>query len=74
MGGFDVLKTIRSKKKTPILMLTAKGDDIDKILGLEMGADDYMPKPYNPPENCWQGLKRSSEEPARRKTQPNLRT
>ncbi|PLX69078.1 MAG: DNA-binding response regulator [Denitrovibrio sp.] len=50
MGGFDVLKTIRTHKKTPILMLTAKGDDIDKILGLEMGADDYMPKPYNPRE------------------------
>lgn len=50
MGGFDVLKTIRMHKTTPILMLTAKGDDIDKILGLEMGADDYMPKPYNPRE------------------------
>jgi len=50
MGGFDVLKTIRKEKKTPILMLTAKGDDIDKILGLEMGADDYLPKPYNPRE------------------------
>ena len=50
MGGFDVLKTIRTQKKTPILMLTAKGNDIDKILGLEMGADDYLPKPYNPRE------------------------
>ncbi|ADD67559.1 two component transcriptional regulator, winged helix family [Denitrovibrio acetiphilus DSM 12809] len=50
MGGFDVLKTIRSVKMTPILMLTAKGDDIDKILGLEIGADDYLPKPYNPRE------------------------
>jgi len=50
MGGFDVLKSIRAVKMTPILMLTAKGDDIDKILGLEMGADDYMPKPYNPRE------------------------
>jgi len=50
MGGFDVLKTIRHEKTTPILMLTAKGDDIDKILGLEMGADDYLPKPYNPRE------------------------
>lgn len=50
MGGFDVLKTIRKEKTTPILMLTAKGDDIDKILGLEMGADDYLPKPYNPRE------------------------
>jgi two-component system response regulator CpxR len=50
MGGFDVLKAIRKEKTTPILMLTAKGDDIDKILGLEMGADDYLPKPYNPRE------------------------
>lgn len=50
MGGFDVLKTIRKQKMTPILMLTAKGDDVDKIVGLEMGADDYMPKPYNPRE------------------------
>lgn len=50
MGGFDVLKTIRSAKTTPILMLTAKGEDIDRILGLEMGADDYLPKPYNPRE------------------------
>ena len=50
MGGFDVLKTIRRTKVTPILMLTAKGDDIDRILGLEMGADDYLPKPYNPRE------------------------
>jgi two-component system response regulator CpxR len=50
MGGFDVLQKIRSVKNTPVLMLTAKGDDIDKILGLEMGADDYLPKPYNPRE------------------------
>jgi len=50
MGGMDVLKTIRAEKSTPVMMLTAKGDDIDKILGLEMGADDYLPKPYNPRE------------------------
>lgn len=50
MGGFDVLKTVRKEIMTPILMLTAKGDDIDKIVGLEMGADDYLPKPYNPRE------------------------
>lgn len=50
MGGFDVLRTIRSEKNTPILMLTARGDDIDRIVGLEMGADDYLPKPYNPRE------------------------
>ncbi|PLX71111.1 MAG: DNA-binding response regulator [Denitrovibrio sp.] len=50
MGGFDVLRTIRKQKMTPTLMLTAKGDDTDKIAGFEMGADDYLPKPYNPKE------------------------
>lgn len=50
MDGFEVLKRIRATKTTPVLMLTAKGDDIEKILGLEMGADDYLPKPYNPRE------------------------
>lgn len=50
MSGIDVLKAIRSQSLVPILMLTAKGDDIDRILGLEMGADDYLPKPFNPRE------------------------
>ncbi len=50
MNGFDVLNRIRSKSNTPVLMLTAKGDDIDRIVGLEMGADDYLPKPFNPRE------------------------
>jgi two-component system response regulator CpxR len=49
-GGLDVLKAVRREKTTPVLMLTAKGDDIDRILGLELGADDYLPKPYNPRE------------------------
>lgn len=48
--GLDVLRSIRSKKATPILMLTAKGDDLDRIIGFEMGADDYLPKPFNPRE------------------------
>lgn len=48
--GFDVLKQIRNRTDTPVLMLTARGDDVDRIVGLEMGADDYLPKPFNPRE------------------------
>lgn len=47
LNGFEVLKTIREYSQTPILMLTARGDDIDRIVGLEIGADDYLPKPCN---------------------------
>ncbi|MBI0097591.1 MULTISPECIES: response regulator transcription factor [Snodgrassella] len=50
MNGLDVLKTVRVQSKIPIIMLTAKGDDIDRIIGLEMGADDYVPKPCQPRE------------------------
>ncbi|WP_282146325.1 response regulator transcription factor [Alteromonas stellipolaris] len=50
MSGLDVLRNVRAKKQTPILMLTGRGDDIDRILGLEMGADDYLAKPCNPRE------------------------
>lgn len=51
LSGFDVLKQYReSGGKTPVLMLTARGDDVDRIVGLEMGADDYLPKPFNPRE------------------------
>jgi len=50
MSGFDVLRQIRSGSKIPVLMLTARGDDVDRIVGLEMGADDYLPKPFNPRE------------------------
>ncbi len=49
--GISILKRVRANKdKTPILMLTAKGEEIDRILGLELGADDYLPKPFNPRE------------------------
>ncbi|MAG00322.1 MAG: DNA-binding response regulator [Acidiferrobacteraceae bacterium] len=48
--GLETLKRIRQKSSLPILMLTAKGDDIDRIIGLEIGADDYLPKPFNPKE------------------------
>ncbi|MGI9273618.1 MAG: response regulator [Endozoicomonas sp.] len=47
LNGFDVLKKIRQSSNIPVLMLTARGDDVDRIIGLEFGADDYLPKPYN---------------------------
>lgn len=50
MDGFEVLKQLRRTHLTPVLMLTARGDDFDRIFGLELGADDYLPKPFNPRE------------------------
>lgn len=50
VNGFDVLRQIRAESRLPVLMLTAKGDALDRVLGLEMGADDYLPKPFNPQE------------------------
>jgi two-component system response regulator CpxR len=50
LTGFEVLRELRKNSKVPVLMLTARGDDIDRIIGLEMGADDYLPKPCNPRE------------------------
>lgn len=50
MSGFEVLRRIRAASAVPVLMLTARGDDVDRIVGLEMGADDYLPKPFNPRE------------------------
>src|SRR4051812_12885311 len=46
LNGFDVLHRIRAQSRTPVLMLTARGDTHDRGLGLEMGADDYLPKPF----------------------------
>ena len=48
MSGMDVLKEVRKESPIPVIMLTARGDDLDRILGLELGADDYVPKPCNP--------------------------
>jgi DNA-binding response OmpR family regulator len=50
LDGFDVLHRIRRHSRTPVLMLTARGDTHDRIRGLEMGADDYLPKPFDPAE------------------------
>jgi two-component system response regulator CpxR len=50
MDGFEVLKKIRRQKLTPIIMLTARGKDVDRISGLDSGADDYIAKPFNPNE------------------------
>jgi two-component system, OmpR family, response regulator CpxR len=50
MNGFDVLRRIRDSSRIPVLLLTARGQDIDRIVGLEIGADDYLPKPFNPRE------------------------
>lgn len=50
MDGFEICKKIREKKNTPIIMVSAKKDDIDKIRGLGLGADDYMTKPFSPSE------------------------
>ncbi|MFC0309312.1 response regulator [Gallibacterium trehalosifermentans] len=47
LSGIETLKQIRQKYTTPVLMLTARGDDVDRVLGLELGADDYLPKPFN---------------------------
>jgi two-component system response regulator CpxR len=50
INGFEVLRRFRAKSKLPVLMLTARGEDIDRIVGLEIGADDYLSKPFNPRE------------------------
>jgi len=50
LSGLDVLRRIRATSGVPVIMLTARGDDIDRIIGLEFGADDYLPKPFNPRE------------------------
>jgi two-component system, OmpR family, phosphate regulon response regulator OmpR len=50
MDGLEVLKVIRAEHKVPVIMLTARGEDADRIVGLELGADDYLPKPFNPRE------------------------
>ncbi len=66
-SGFEILKTLRDRGvQTPVIMLTARGEDVDRILGLELGADDYLPKPFNPRElvaRLKAVLRRSNDEP-----------
>ncbi|HLK34249.1 MAG TPA: response regulator transcription factor [Terriglobales bacterium] len=50
MNGLDVLRKLRATSTVPVLLLTARGQDVDRIIGLELGADDYLPKPFNPRE------------------------
>lgn len=50
MNGLDVLRRLRSQSQVPVIILTARGDDVDRIVGLEIGSDDYLPKPFNPRE------------------------
>ena len=50
MNGFDCLRRMRDTSRIPVLLLTARGEDVDRIVGLEIGADDYLPKPFNPRE------------------------
>lgn len=50
LGGFEVLRRLREQSRTPVIMLTARGESVDRIVGLEMGADDYVPKPVDPRE------------------------
>ena len=74
LSGFDVLRQLGAAFDVPILMLTARGDDIDRIVGLELGADDYLSKPFNPRELVARVraiLRRASARGAR---PPNLET
>jgi DNA-binding response OmpR family regulator len=50
LNGFEVLRELRKDSKIPVVMLTARGEDMERIVGLEIGADDYLPKPFNPRE------------------------
>ncbi len=69
MDGLEVARRIRDKSTIPIIMLTAKGDETDRVVGLELGADDYLPKPFSPREllaRLRAVLRRASTEPAER--------
>lgn len=66
VSGFEVLQRLRAASAIPVLMLTARGEDVDRIVGLEMGADDYLPKPFNPRELVarLRAIRRRTEGPA----------
>ncbi|MGD9425507.1 response regulator transcription factor [Pantoea sp. NSTU24] len=76
MSGIDVLRQVRQKSRIPVIMLTAKGDNIDRVIGLEMGADDYMPKPCYPRElvaRLRAVLRRFEEQPPQPESKDPLR-
>ena len=76
MDGFTTLKELRKKSDLPVIMLTARGDVSDKIVGLELGADDYMPKPFEPRELLARIdaiLRRSSQEDSNQKNITNFK-
>ncbi|MFV9668610.1 response regulator transcription factor [Pantoea sp. ARC607] len=76
MSGIDVLRQVRQKSRIPVIMLTAKGDNIDRVIGLEMGADDYMPKPCYPRElvaRLRAVLRRFEEQPLQPESKEPLR-
>jgi two-component system response regulator CpxR len=50
LNGFEVLRQIRDRSQVPVIMLTARGEEVDRVVGLELGADDYLPKPFSPRE------------------------
>jgi two-component system response regulator CpxR len=50
IDGFEILRRLRTDSKVPVIMLTARGEDVDRIVGLDLGADDYLAKPFNPKE------------------------
>jgi DNA-binding response OmpR family regulator len=74
LDGFEVCRRVRSDSDIPILMLTARGEDTDRIVGLELGADDYLPKPFNPRELLarLRAIMRRRGAPSKR-AQPSLR-
>ncbi len=76
ISGFEVLRRIRERSGIPVLMLTARGDDVDRIVGLEMGADDYLPKPFNPRELVARvrAIKRRSGPESRKTVEEDART
>jgi two-component system KDP operon response regulator KdpE len=75
MDGFETLKSLRSFSATPVIVLSAKGSDIDKIKGLGLGADDYIPKPFNPDELVAriEAVKRRIEPTEKRRTSESFR-
>ncbi|UWN50504.1 Alkaline phosphatase synthesis transcriptional regulatory protein PhoP [Alcanivorax sp. ALC70] len=69
INGFDVLKRVRRDSEVPVLFLTAREDELDRILGLELGGDDYVTKPFSP-ARWWPGCAPFSSVRARRPTPP----